>query len=205
MTNIKLCGLKRPQDINFANEVSPTHIGFVFAPKSKRYVSPEYAYKLRQNLCTDIIPVGVFVNEKAENIVKLVRNRVIDAVQLHGNEDDLYISYLRKHSDCNIIKAFKIKTPEDIMIANKCTADIILLDSGEGSGQEFDHSFINGINRKYFLAGGLTPQNVQSVIENLRPYGVDASSSLETNGFKNKEKMAAFTEAVRKADKNNEQ
>ncbi len=204
MTRIKLCGIRRPEDIAFVNELKPTHIGFVFFQKSKRYITPEYAYMLRQNLCNDIIPVGVFVNESIENITSLLNKGIVDAVQLHGNEDESFISELRKYSDCTIIKAFRIISDNDIKAANKSGADIVLLDSGEGSGKVFDHRLIKNISRPYFLAGGLNPNNVQSAVENLHPYGVDASSSLETNGFKDKEKMSAFTKAVRKADKNNE-
>ena len=205
MTKIKLCGLRRIEDIGFVNELMPDYIGFVFYKKSKRYTAPENAYILRQKLKSEITPVGVFVDEKIDTILSLIKSKIIDAVQLHGNEDNDYISELRKHSDCIIIKAFKIKTQNDIELANKSLADIVLLDSGEGSGKLFDHSLINNINRQYFLAGGLTPQNVDSAIELLHPFGVDASSSLETNEFKDKDKMTAFIEAVRKADKNNEQ
>lgn len=204
MTKIKLCGLRRMEDINFANELTPSYIGFVFAKKSKRYVTPANAKALRNELKEGIIPVGVFVNEEIESVLSMLNEGIIDTVQLHGSEDNYYIEELRKNSDCTIIKAFKIKTLNDVILANKSTADIVLLDSGEGSGKTFDHSFINGINRPYFLAGGLDAQNVFSAIEKLHPFGVDASSSLETNGFKDKNKMAAFMKAVRKADKTNE-
>lgn len=204
MTKIKLCGIRRMEDISFVNELLPSYIGFVFAEKSKRYITPENAYILRKELKSEIIPVGVFVNEKIDTILSLLKSRIIEAVQLHGNENNDYISELRQYSDCIIIKAFKIKTQNDTALVNKSLSDIVLLDSGEGSGKPFDHSLINGIKRQYFLAGGLTPQNVGSSIERLHPFGVDASSSLETNEFKDKDKMTAFIEAVRKADKNNE-
>lgn len=204
MTKIKLCGLRRMEDIDIANEISPDYVGFVFAKKSKRYVSTEEAFTLRRNLKTGIIPVGVFVDEKAETIADLLKWNIIDAVQLHGNEDNEFIEKLRRLTECTIIQAFVIKSEEDAAAANKSIADYILLDSGKGSGEVFDHGLIKGIERPYFLAGGLNSMNVQSAVESLHPFGVDASSSLETDGFKDKEKMTAFAEAVRKADKNND-
>lgn len=204
MTKIKLCGLRKMEDVNFVNELMPDYIGFIFAKKKWRYITPEKAKELRSALKSEITPVGVFIDEEIDIVLSLLSNNIIDAVQLHGREEDDYIAKLREHSDCTIIKAFKIRTPKDITMANKSTADIVLLDSGEGSGETFDHSLIKGINKPYFLAGGLDSQNVCFAIEKLHPFGVDASSSLETNGFKDKEKMTAFTKAVRKADKNNE-
>lgn len=203
-TKIKMCGLKRPSDIEYANEIKPSHIGFVFAENRKRTVTPEYALELRKMLSDDIIPVGVFLNNQVELVISLVKNGVIDAVQLHGNEDEEYIAEIRRHTDCTIIKAFKIRSENDTAAANSSSADMVLLDSGEGSGKLFDHSLLAGIKRPYFLAGGLDAENVFSAVKELRPYGVDTSSSLETDGFKDKNKMAAFADAVRKADKEND-
>lgn len=204
MTKIKLCGLRREEDIDIANEIAPDYVGFVFAKKSKRYVTPENAAVLRSRLSGGIIPTGVFVNEKPETIAELAERNIIEAVQLHGNEDNEFIERLRTLTDCTIIQAFIIKSEADIETANKSAADYILLDSGKGSGEVFDHTLIKGITRPYFLAGGLTPENAASAIEMLHPFGADASSSLETDGFKDKEKMAAFARAIRKADKNND-
>ncbi|MGN0584297.1 MAG: phosphoribosylanthranilate isomerase [Ruminococcus sp.] len=204
MTRIKICGLRRIEDIDYVNEFSPDYIGFVFAKKSKRYILPSVAKNLRKSLDASIIPVGVFVDEDMEEVVKILQSGCIDAVQLHGREDNSYIDLLKSCSDCTVIKAFKVKTEEDILLANESHADMVLLDSGEGSGEEFDHSLIEGINRPYFLAGGLSPYNVGFAIKNLRPFGVDASSSLEAYGFKYKDKIASFIDAVRKADKNND-
>ena len=197
MTNIKLCGLKRQWDIEYVNDLQPEYIGFVFAKNSKRYISPENAKNLKNNLDNNIIAVGVFVNEEIDTIIELIKNNVIDVVQLHGDEDDNYINTLRKFIDCKIIKAFKIKSKEDILKANISSADYILLDSGAGSGKTFDWSIINELKREYFLAGGLTAENVGEAVSKLKPFAVDASSSLETNGFKDKEKMTAFVNAVR--------
>lgn len=197
MTKIKLCGLKKSCDMEYANELTPEYIGFVFAKKSKRYVSPEKAEVLRKQLKPGIIPVGVFVDEKIEVIADLVDRHIIDNVQLHGNEDEDYIKELRKSTQCTIIKAFRIERKADIDTANNSSADYVLLDSGSGSGETFDWSLIREINRPYFLAGGLTPANVRTAISKLQPFGVDASSSLETDECKDKEKMTSFVKAVR--------
>lgn len=202
MTKIKLCGLKRQCDIEYVNELSPNYIGFVFANNSKRYVSPKEAERMRRQLKKEIIPVGVFVDEKAQVIADLVEKHIIEAVQLHGNESEEYIKNLRKLVNCKIIKAFRIKNREDIEVANNSSADYVLLDSGGGTGETFDWSLIQEMKRPYFLAGGLTPANVDMAIQKLQPFGVDASSSLETEGFKDKEKMAAFVNAVREREDN---
>ena len=198
MTKIKLCGLKRPCDIDYANAVMPDFAGFVFAPKSKRYVTPEAARDLREKLNAEITPVGVFVNEPIGNIEYLVERNIISMVQLHGTEDNEYIELLRKSVRCPIIQAFCIKTKSDAQRAEQSEADYIMLDSGGGTGETFEHSLIGGVSREFFLAGGLDCKNVRAAISKYRPFAVDASSSLETDGVKDKEKMKAFVEAVRK-------
>ncbi|MCM1506674.1 MAG: phosphoribosylanthranilate isomerase [Ruminococcus flavefaciens] len=200
MTKIKMCGLSRPCDIEYANEVMPEYVGFVFAEKSKRYVSPEKACELRKNLDRKITPVGVFVNADIDFIAGLVESKAIDIVQLHGTEDEHYIENLRKVISVSVIQAFRIEKPEDINKAVQSPADYILLDSGGGSGKTFDHSLIKNINRPYFLAGGLTPENVGEISDRLQPYAVDASSSLETDGYKDINKMRAFACSLRRKD-----
>ena len=200
MTKIKMCGLSRPCDIDYANQVMPEYIGFVFAEKSKRYVLPEKARELRKNLDRNIIPVGVFVNAEIDLIVGLVNEKIIDIVQLHGTENEQYIKELRKIITVPVIQAFRIETPEDIEKAVKSPVDYVLLDSGGGSGKTFNHSLIQNMNRPYFLAGGLTPENVSEISGKLKPFAVDASSSLETDGYNDLNKMIAFAEAVRRKD-----
>lgn len=201
MTEIKLCGLSRDSDIRVANELKPQYIGFVFAPKSKRYVKPEKARELKQMLAPNIKAVGVFVNEKPETIAAFLNNGLIDVAQLHGDESDDYIMQLRKYTDRPIIKAFRINTTEDIADAKQSAADYVLLDSGAGTGAVFDWNLIHSIQRPYFLAGGLQSGNVRAAIRTLRPFAVDVSSGIETDGVKDKTKMAAFVAAVRKEDK----
>ncbi|MEE1013199.1 MAG: phosphoribosylanthranilate isomerase [Clostridia bacterium] len=197
MTKIKLCGMKRPCDIDWANELMPEYVGFVFAPGSKRYVSPEQAAALSASLKEDITPVGVFVDEAPETIARLVQEKVIELVQLHGSEDNGYIKNLRAKVSCPIIQAFRVEGERDIAAAQDSAADYIMLDSGGGTGKPFDHGLIEGLNRAFFLAGGLDAANVQEAIQMCRPYAVDASSSLETDGVKDKKKMSAFVNAVR--------
>ncbi len=200
MTKIKMCGLSRPCDIEYANEVMPEFVGFVFAEKSRRYVTPEKALELRRKLDRKIIPVGVFVNAGIDFVSGLVKSRTIDIVQLHGTEDNQYIENLRKLVDVPVIQAFRIEKSEDVRKAENSPADYVLLDSGSGSGKTFDHSLVKNINRSYFLAGGLTPENVSDIAGRLKPYAVDASSSLETDGYKDINKMRAFADSLRRKD-----
>ena len=201
MTKIKLCGLSRPCDIETVNQLKPDYIGFVFATKSKRYVTYRKAAELKSRLSPEIKAVGVFVNECPQETVKLLKNGIIDMVQLHGGEAEDDIARLRRLTDRPIIKAFRIETAYDIKAANQSTADYILLDSGAGTGTVFDWSLVNSVGRPYFLAGGLDADNVADAVKALRPFAVDVSSGIETDGLKDKAKMAAFIAAVRKEDR----
>lgn len=198
MTEIKFCGLSRSCDIEAANELKPEYVGFVFAEKSKRYVTPEKARELKQMLDPGIKAIGVFVNENPERAACLLNNEVIDIAQLHGSEDENYIRQLRNLTDKPIIKAFRIETARDIADAEVCTADYILLDSGAGTGTVFDWRLIQDIGRPYFLAGGLGVHNVENALKLLHPFAVDVSSGIETDGVKDKIKMTEFAAAVRK-------
>lgn len=198
MTKIKICGLKTIQDIEYVNRLMPEYVGFVFVKESKRYITCQKAKEMKSFLNDKIICIGVFVNEPVLNIAQLVNEKVIDAVQLHGNEDEEYINHLRKLIKCPIIKAFCIKANEDIYKANVSGADYVLLDSGAGGGITFNWDLTEKMHRPYFLAGGISADNVNNAIGKLNPYAVDVSSSLEENGCKNIEKMTAFVNAVRK-------
>lgn len=196
MTRIKLCGLSRPTDIETVNRLRPDYIGFVFAPGSKRYVSPAQAAALRADLDSHITPVGVFVNEDLTQVAALLNNGVIDMAQLHGGEDAAYIQALRALTDRPLIQAFRISSKKDLQAAEKSTADHILLDAGAGDGRIFDWRWLNDFTRPYFLAGGLTLDNVREAILNYRPFGVDISSGIETDGRKDSKKMEEFVRAV---------
>ncbi|MBP3611559.1 MAG: phosphoribosylanthranilate isomerase [Lachnospiraceae bacterium] len=198
-TRIKICGLQSPCDIEYVNELLPDYIGFVFARQSKRYITPKEAEVLRKKLDNRILPTGVFVNEERETIAELVKRNIISAVQLHGTETEEDIQCLRGLAVCPIIKAFRVKGQEEIKLANQSVADYVLLDSGGGSGETFDWSLLKEMQRPYFLAGGLRAENVAEAIHGLQPFAVDASSSLETEGRKDRAKMAAFVRAVRQA------
>ena len=196
MTKIKFCGLRTLDDIYYANELAPDYVGFVFAPKSKRYVTPAQAEQLRNALSKKIRAVGVFVNENISKVAELLNNGIIDAAQLHGNEDDAYIKNLRGLSNKPIIKAFQIHS--SFLIPNSSLqSDFILIDAGAGDGKVFDWTLIKNLRRKYFLAGGLNPGNVGAAIKLLKPFAVDVSSGIETDGRKDFDKMTAFVKAVR--------
>lgn len=199
MTRIKLCGLKRMEDIQKANELKPDYIGFVFAQKSKRAVTKELAKELKAKLDESIQVSGVFVNEDPDTILELLEEGIIDVAQLHGSEDETYIEKLKEKTKSPVVKAFSIEGDEDIEMANRSSADYVLLDSGAGgTGTSFDWSLVAKMKRDYFLAGGLTIDNVDASIRMLHPFAVDVSSGIETDGVKDPEKMEKFVEKVRK-------
>ena len=197
MTRIKICGLRRPEDIGAVNGLQPEFIGFVFFPGSKRYVEPEEARDLKAGLAPGIKAVGVFVDEDPETVARLLEEGIIDIAQLHGHEDEAYLAGLRKLTDKPLIQAFRIRTGEDALQAQASSAEAILLDAGAGDGKTFDWNWLAAVTRPYFLAGGLNPENVSRAVEKLHPYAVDVSSGVETDGVKDLFKMRAFVRAVR--------
>lgn len=192
---IKICGLKRRQDIEFANKLKPDFIGFVFYDKSPRAVTEEQAKELKQMLDKSIKAVGVFVNENAEKIKKLVDENIIDLVQLHGNENEEYIKALREvlPKETKIIKAFSVSNAEDIKRAKSSTADYVLLDNGKGgTGKVFCWDLLrNNMPENAFLAGGINTENISEAAK-LMPYCLDVSSGAETDGAKDFEKMKSL-------------
>lgn len=198
MTRIKLCGMTCPEDIQTANLLMPDYIGFVLSPVSHRYITHSQAAALKKLLSPQIAAVGVFVREEAETVAELLNRGILDAAQLHGGEDTLYLARLRALTDRPILQAFRVHGPEDLDAARQCPADRILLDSGAGSGKRFDWNLLRMFPRPYFLAGGLTPENVADALSALHPYAVDVSSGIETNGKKDPAKMKAFVETIRK-------
>lgn len=197
MTKIKLCGLTESRDIETANLLLPEYIGFVFAKKSRRYVSFEKAAALKKLLHPAITPVGVFVNEPVNTVAALLNRGTIQMAQLHGNEDEAYIHRLRTLCHHPIMQAFVIHNRQDLAKAQSSSADYVLLDAGRGTGFSFDWQLLDGMQRPYFLAGGLNPCNVESAVRTLNPHAVDVSSGIETARQKDPEKMAAFVQAVR--------
>ncbi|MGN0299184.1 MAG: phosphoribosylanthranilate isomerase [Lachnospiraceae bacterium] len=198
-TKIKICGLRRPEDIQAVNQYQPDFIGFLFYEKSKRYISREYASTLKQILDEHICAVGVFVNEKPELVAQIANEGIIDWIQLHGAETEEYIQRMRQLTDKPIVKAFGIKEERDLEKAECSSADYLLLDSGSGgTGMPFDWSCLGKMKRPYFLAGGLSNENVGEVIERFAPYAVDVSSRVETDGWKDAKKIEQFILAARK-------
>ena len=197
MTAVKLCGLKRAEDVLAANLLMPDFVGFVFAKKSKRYITPETAEELKSLLDQDIKAVGVFVDEDINVVATYLEEGIIDIAQLHGSEDDGYVRELKKKTGKQVIKAFRVIDETDLLDASLSSADYILLDAGSGDGRVFDWSVLNGFERPYFLAGGLTCENVAGAVESLRPFGVDVSSGIETGGAKDPVKMNEFVNIVR--------
>ena len=191
MVKVKFCGLKRPCDIAWANELHPDYAGFVFAG-SKRRVSAEPAAALRRELDPSIPAVGVFVDDELPHMASLVKKGVIQLIQLHGQEEDALVQQLQTELGVPVIKAFSIANQDDIKRALESRADYILLDQGKGgTGKAFDWSLLKEIDRPYFLAGGLTPQNAAQAAK-LRPYALDVSSGIETDGVKDRDKMTLF-------------
>ena len=201
-TRIKICGLSRAEDIDVVNRLKPDYIGFVFARGSKRWVSRDKAMELKKLLDPKIKAVGVFVREDPAVIAGLLQDGVIDIPQLHGGEDETYIEILRKLTDKPIIKAFRIDTEEDLQEAEASSADLVLLDSGTGgTGTTFDWSLIKSICRPFFLAGGLDPKNAADAVQSIRPFAVDVSSGVETDGKKDPQKLQDFVQAVRAVER----
>jgi tryptophan synthase beta chain len=185
-------------DIDAVNVSRPDYIGFVFA-ESKRRVTRTQAIELRKSLAPGIVPVGVFVNESPNTIVSLIGLGIIDAVQLHGTEDEAYIKMLRSMCDKPIIKAVSMDNPKDIQRYENSDADYLLLDNGAGgTGQSFDWDLIEKIRKPFFLAGGLNANNVEEAIERIGPFAVDISSGAEgENGLKDGEKIRTIVKMIR--------
>ena len=179
MTKIKICGLRRPEDIAYVNEAKPDYAGFIIdVPKSRRNVPREKVRELTALLSPEILPVGVFVNAPMETILSLVTDGTLKAV---------------------LIRAFSIRSPEDLTEAEKSPADFVLLDNGAGgTGETFDWSLLSSFDRPFFLAGGLRLENITEAVSRFHPYALDLSSGVETDGYKDKEKIIAAVAAVRR-------
>ena len=199
-TKIKICGLKCPEDIAYVNESKPDYCGFIIEfPKSSRNVTGDQVRILIAELDKNIIPVGVFVNAAPERVEELLLDGTIRIAQLHGQEDDDYIRRIQKNTGSQVIKAFSVKVAQDIELALKSPADYILLDQGGGgTGQTFDWSLIPEIKRPFFLAGGLGADNLEQAVDTIRPYAVDLSSSVETDGVKDRSKILEAVSLVHK-------
>lgn len=195
---IKLCGMTRTEDIQAINAAKPTFCGFIInVPKSKRSLTPAQQANLVTNLSASIFSVGVLVDEPIESAVSLAQSDCFDALQLHGNEDNSYIQAIKKQISIPIIQAFQIHEGFNFGIVENSLADMVLLDSGSGSGKPFAWNIVPQTIRPFFLAGGLTPQTIPQAIKHVHPWGLDLSSGIERNGYKDKEKIMEAVAAVK--------
>ena len=198
MTRVKLCGLMSAADAKAANLCRPDYAGMILSAGFRRSVTAETAARIRKTLDPSIPAVGVFVNAPTEEIAVCAENGLIQIVQLHGSEDAVYIRRLREQCQIPVIQAFRIASSENLRYAEQSEADLILLDSGTGTGKRLDWTLLTGFSCPYLLAGGLAPDNVADAVSMLHPFGVDVSSGIETNGFKDADKMMRFTQIVRR-------
>ncbi|WP_058308815.1 phosphoribosylanthranilate isomerase [Gracilibacillus massiliensis] len=207
MVQVKICGLRNKEAIQAAVEADVDFIGFVFA-ESKRRVTMEEAVDLAQYVPDQVKKVGVFVNESIETIEEIAEAVGLDYVQLHGDETPAFCEQL----ELPVIKAFEVKTEEDLDRVAAYNCAYYLLDSPGGkyrggSGETFDWSLVqnnNFLTKKILLAGGLKVDNVEEAIKEVVPAGVDVSSGVETDGVKDLEKIKAFLDAAKKGDTNGE-
>ena len=199
-TKIKICGLRRPEDIAYVNEAGPDLAGFVFDPSRRRYITPEKAAGMRKNLSGKILAVGVFVDAPVMEVVRISKEVGLDFIQLHGSEDAAYMKELKKMTPLPLIDARKVQSSEDVKEALLSPADLILLDNGPGgTGICFDWSLVENVPADFILAGGISRDNVKEAIERCRPWAVDVSSSLETDGYKDLDKIREFMKAAAEA------
>lgn len=200
MTKLKICGLFRIEDADYANAALPDYIGFVFA-HSRRQVTPTQAAAIKKRLDARIQAVGVFVDAAAEDIAALAANGVIDVIQLHGSEDAAYIERLRSITSAPIVKAVRVQSSQQVLAAQDMPCDYLLLDTyhpqlAGGSGECFDWSLLPELAKPYFLAGGIDSRNIREALKR-KPYAIDVSSGAETNGVKDKNKIVELTKIVR--------
>ena len=200
MVKVKICGLRRKEDIEYANELKPDYVGFVFA-KSKRQIEVEQALYLISFLDKEIKTVGVFVNEPVENALKIAQTLNLDVLQFHGDETQDYIDNFKNFT---VWKAIRIKDKEDLektkqFKVNSFVFDTLTKNEYGGTGKTFNWKVLKGmeLNVPIILAGGLNENNVEEAIKIVDPYAVDVSSGVETEGYKDFKKLKSFIEKVR--------
>ena len=214
---VKMCGISKVETIPAVVEAKPDYMGLVFA-SSKRQVTVDQAKTLVEELHKqytkrynngaeqsnddEIKTVGVFVNETLENLVSIAKEANLDAVQLHGDEDEAFIQSLKERTNVEVWKAVQIRSAADAEAWIDSSADMLLFDAYHkdergGMGEVFDWSCLDEFERPFMLAGGIDSTNVARAIRTVRPYGIDISSGIETEGVKDDEKIKAFTNIVR--------
>lgn len=206
-TKIKICGLTRPRDVEAVNAARPDYIGFVFA-ESRRRLTPQQALSLKRQLDPEIQSVGVFVNASLETVLDITSQGILDIVQLHGDEPPAFAERVRRKTGCPVVKAFRIKGEESLAALKAYDqADYLLLDAYNknvygGTGRAFNWELLdeNRSKKPFFLAGGLKIENIEKAIRTVRPYGVDISSGVETNGCKDPGKIEEIIKRIRRFD-----
>ena len=220
---VKMCGISKVETIPAVVEAKPDYMGLVFAP-SKRQVTVDQAKTLVEELHKQyanrynrdaeqysnqtlihqefIKTVGIFVNETLDNLVTIATEVNLDAVQLHGDEDEAFIQSLKGRTNVEVWKAVQIRSAADAEAWIDSSADMLLFDAYHkdergGTGEVFDWSCLDEFERPFMLAGGIDSTNVARAIRTVRPYGIDISSGIETEGVKDDEKIKAFTNIVR--------
>lgn len=208
---VKFCGITSSGDAEKAIEAGADSLGFVFFKDSQRYITPEYAEAIIKTLPPFVTGVGVFVNEDLRFIEECVEKCGLSAVQLHGDESPEYCLRFKNLNmrGVKLIKGIRVKDEESIRSIEDCNADAILLDSYKaglygGTGKVFDPSLAilaKEYDRRLIISGGLNPDNIREIIKEIKPYGVDASSGIESSpGKKNVELMEEFIREVRIAE-----
>lgn len=189
-TKLKICGLRRDEDIDYVNELKPDYIGFILTPGFRRSIDRQTAMRLKSRLSPDINTVGVFVDDSAENIDFFVRNGIIDTVQLHGGES----AELCAEINAPVIKYFN---PAAFGKIGEYKTDYYLFDSGTGTGRSFDWAKIPRTDVPFFLAGGIDKNNIREAVRAVKPYCIDLSSAVETDGYKDYSKIKEITEIMK--------
>lgn len=190
MVKTKICGLRREVDIDYVNELKPDYIGFILTDGFRRSIDIDTARALKSKLSPKIKAVGVFVDDDIDKINLCLDNSIIDIAQLHGSESPEYC----KKINGDVIKVLK---PDSFDKIGEYDTKFILLDSGTGTGKAFDWGLIPKINRPFFLAGGINKDNIQIAIEKINPYCIDLSSAVETDGFKDYNKIKEIMEIIK--------
>ena len=197
MMQVKICGLSRLVDIDIVNKERPDYCGFIINyPKSKRSLSPEDLSPLLARLGSHISPVGVFVDQPLDLVAGILNRTKIAVAQLHGKEDNEYISRLRLKTSKPIWQAFEVTGIEDIDRAVNSQADLVLLDAGKGAGLAFDWTLLEGFPRPFALAGGLKLDKLERALRTGASL-LDVSSGVESGGKKDPEKVKSFVNLVR--------
>lgn len=195
---VKICGLTGASDAATANDARPDWAGVVLHGPSRRCVDAETASAIRRALDPSVPLVGVTVDRDPALLGRMVDDGTIDMVQIHANPDEAYFRAVRGLG-VPVVRAYIVRSREDVEAAASSDADYVMVDAGAGSGRAFDWSLMEDAGFGYILSGGLDPGNVAETVRRLRPMGVDVSSGVEVGGRKDPARMRAFVDAARSA------